>query len=279
MDLDIGMKHDFDAFRAEGRADFDAFKTEIRRDFEVFKTEIRRDLGALEQRMTIKLGTMMLAMTGVLFVRGPALLPLTVPHRFTGPSRGYQQSTFSRENRVEHFVPQPDATGYPGLVRDQLDIRRQIYGQMFGVAAADIKRVKTNQRRDAVQRPLDPPVPALAADRPKRDDADELVVGLALVNWVLTKLQVGRRMAILEQGKAHTGAQRDDALQPLAADDTETLNLGVVEYPRRLAKFVGQLRGQRKIPPVRRAEIGRRQHLAATYHAREAHRNPVEAAQ
>src|ERR1700733_4452146 len=54
MDLDIGMKHDFDAFRAEGRADFDAFKTEIRRDFEVFKTEIRRDLGALEQRMTIK---------------------------------------------------------------------------------------------------------------------------------------------------------------------------------------------------------------------------------
>jgi hypothetical protein len=78
MDLGIGMKHDFDTFRAERRADsdafkaeiraeFGAFKTEIRHGFEMFKTEIRRDLSALEQRMTIKLGTMMLAMTGVLF--------------------------------------------------------------------------------------------------------------------------------------------------------------------------------------------------------------------
>jgi hypothetical protein len=89
MDLGIGMKHDFDALRAEIRADseafkaeirahsaafkaeiraeFEAFKTEVRHDLEAFKIEIRRDLGALEQRMTIKLGTMMLAMTGVLF--------------------------------------------------------------------------------------------------------------------------------------------------------------------------------------------------------------------
>jgi hypothetical protein len=47
--------------------DFAAFKTGSRADFEAFKIEIRRDLGALEQRMTIKLGTTMLAMTGVLF--------------------------------------------------------------------------------------------------------------------------------------------------------------------------------------------------------------------
>jgi hypothetical protein len=89
MDLGIGMKHDFetfraerrahsdafkaeikydfDTFRAETRADFDAFRAKIEHDFEMFRTEIRRDLSALEQRMTIKLGTMMLAMTDVLF--------------------------------------------------------------------------------------------------------------------------------------------------------------------------------------------------------------------
>jgi hypothetical protein len=43
MELGIGMKHDFDRFRAESRADFDAFKSEIRHEFDAFKTEVRHD--------------------------------------------------------------------------------------------------------------------------------------------------------------------------------------------------------------------------------------------
>jgi hypothetical protein len=77
LDLGIGMKHDFEAFKTEMRTDFLAFKAEMRTDFSAFKTEMRtgfsafqtemkHDLGSLEQRMTIRMGGMMVALAGVL---------------------------------------------------------------------------------------------------------------------------------------------------------------------------------------------------------------------
>ena len=55
MDLGIGIKHDFDTFKAG-----------IRRDFDALKAGVKADIAASEQRMTIRLGGMMVVMTGVL---------------------------------------------------------------------------------------------------------------------------------------------------------------------------------------------------------------------
>src|SRR6185369_12320623 len=132
--------------------------------------------------------------------------------------------------------PEGDTALHAGLVRDDGDIRLEREVDLLSVAAADEQMIEVGQPPHVADRPLDPVVPARAADLLARGVAELLVVRLAMAEGVVGNLQMRRQTPLEIEPRPETGAQRDDHLDTLAGDHGQSLQIGVVGDPHELCQ-------------------------------------------
>src|SRR5262249_60161034 len=106
---------------------------------------------------------------------------------------------------------------------------------------------------------LDPLFPAPAADLLARRVAELLLVGLAMPEGMVRKLQMRAEPTVEVEARAEAGSQRDHHLHALAGDDGETLQVGIVGDADRLAERSLQRLGQVEALPRVVAEVGGRE--------------------
>src|SRR5262245_59076912 len=88
-----------------------------------------------------------------------------------------------------------------------------------------------------------------------------------------------RQPSIREYGAADAGSQRQDDLQSVTDNDTETLHLGIVEQACRTPQLPCEGGLQRVSAPGLHAKMRRGHDVAAAHDTRKSDRDPVEARQ
>jgi hypothetical protein len=96
---------------------------------------------------------------------------------------------------------------------------------------------------------------------------------------MLRQFEMRHQQAIAEYRRAGAGAEGKHDLQSSTLDDSETLDLGVVEQTNWLAETLGQGGCQWKIAPWAVAEMRRRESSPVADYARKSHGNSIETKQ
>ena len=175
------------------------------------------------------------------------------------------------------LIPQVDTACDAVVVGGDPHVSREIDGQVARVAAAQVQHIVVQERVDGLNRLQNVSVPFLLSVTMQRLVAGVLIVGLSVVERVLRQLQMWRKPSIRKHGAADAGPQRQDDLQATARNDAQTLDLCIVEQPRRALQTLRHGRFQRVSAPGLLAEVGRSHDMAAAHDTGESDGDPVEA--
>jgi len=113
----------------------------------------------------------------------------------------------------------------------------------------------------------------------ERGTADIIVIGLLVADRVVRQFEMRDRPAVGEDRGAAAGAERHDHLDADPPDRAETLHIGVVHDPHRLAPAPAQLGLQIVSGPRFGPEMRRRQDAPVPHHAGKADRGALELSQ
>ena len=92
------------------------------------------------------------------------------------------------------------------------------------------------------------------------------VEGHSLAERPVRQIEVGQQQAVVEERRAHAGAERHDELHTVALDDGSALHVGVIDHQGRQVEGMGQGVGQvEALPLAHELGVGR----AAVLPARE----------
>ena len=153
-----------------------------------------------------------------------------------------------RDNGV---VAQPHAADDPGNVVDDEEGLVHTALQMTRVPPAEVAAVEVREHLEVPERGHDPPAPPARPDPFQRDPAELLVVGPAVAERLVGKLEVRHEHTVVEESRPDPGPERHDELETLAGDDGETLQVGVVRDPGRFAELLGEGPGDVESRPGR----------------------------
>jgi hypothetical protein len=172
-------------------------------------------------------------------------------------------------------APHRDAATNPGLVGDKGDVRIEVESELPRVATADVEVVEVRQHAERRDRALETPGPPLIPDPLPGSVAELFLVGLPLTEGVVRQLEMGRQTPVPVERRAETRPQRDYELNATPLHDGQSLKVGVVGDPRRLAETAPQRSREVEAGPGSVAKIGRREHLPVADDAGEADGDPV----
>src|ERR1700684_584968 len=131
---------------------------------------------------------------------------------------------FGRDWRM---LPQLDTAEQAIHVAYHLDVLRQLEVDRRRIPAADVQPVVIERPRQLVNRLAQILVPLFLALLEEGAVAEFVFVSLAFVERVMAELEMNP-MALHEEHRSESGAERDDQLVALAGDASEALHVGVV---------------------------------------------------
>src|SRR5262245_23204211 len=110
----------------------------------------------------------------------------------------------------------------------------------MGVATADENVIEVGKGAKLIDGPPYPAAPFVLTHSLELRVAQSLFVGFALLERMVSQLQMRRQPSVGEQGRSKSGAERYDHFDSFAPDGAVTLHVGVIDHPYRFPETLFQ---------------------------------------